>query len=86
MVASNSHCQFLAKICKFFGDNNACKRHRLYAAYVLLTHACMVAYTTAYIGSPQSNVSLPNLTAGHMRCSEKFDFPVPSCAVLQNSL
>lgn len=86
MVAQNSHRQFLAKIRKFFYDDNVCKRHRLHTVYTTLTHACTVAYTAAYMGSTQHNTSRLNLVTGHLGCLEKIARPEPFCAVFHNSL
>jgi hypothetical protein len=82
MVVQNSPRQFLAKIHKFFDDDNVCKRHRLHAAYTTLTHAYSVAYATAYIGSTQRNPSRLNLVTGHLGCPEKIASPEPACAFL----
>lgn len=78
MVAQNLSHQFLAKIYKFFEDDKACKRHRLHAVYTVLTHACMVAYATAYMVSTQRNISRPNSATGHTGCPEKVGCPEPS--------
>ena len=86
MVAQNSHRQFLAKIREFFDDDNVCKRHRLHAAYTTLTHACIVAYATAYTGSTQNKTSRLNLVTGHLGCPEKVARPEPSCEFLPNPL
>jgi hypothetical protein len=81
MVAKNSPRQFLAKIHRFFDDEHVCKRHRLHAAYITLTHAYSVAYATAYIGSTQHNPSRLNFVTGHIGCLEKVAHPEPACAV-----
>jgi len=86
MVAQNSPHQFLAKIRKFFDDDNVCKRHRLQAAYTMLTCACKVAYVTAYTGSTQIKTSRLNLVTGHLGCLEKVARPEPSCEFLPNPL
>jgi elongation factor P--beta-lysine ligase len=86
MVVQNSPRQFLAKIRKFFDDNNVCKRHRLQAAYTMLTYACKVAYATAYTGSTQNKTSRLNLVTGHLGCPEKVARPESSCEFLPSPL
>jgi hypothetical protein len=85
MVAQNSPCQFLAKMCKFSDDNKARERHRSHVAHATLTHAHMVAHSVAHAGSTQRNPSRLHFVTGHIGCPEKVARPGTSCEFLPNS-
>jgi hypothetical protein len=79
MVAQNSPRRFLAKMDKFFKDNNLPERHRSGVAQVTLRYRSGVAQDTAQVGSTGRLVSRPDGFAGLVSRTEKVARPGASC-------
>ena len=86
MVAQKSPRPFLAKIHKFFDENNLSERHRSGVVQAAFRHRSCVVQKTVQAGSTQRNISPLYFVTGHLGCPKKVARPEPFCAVLQISL
>ena len=86
MVAQKPPRPFLAKIHKFFDENNLSERHRSGVVQATFRHRSGVVQKTVQAGSTQRNISPLYFVTGHLGCPKKVARPEPFCAVLQISL